>query len=177
MPSASRRTPASDVDQCAWQALIDKSFLAKSNIARELAATLLEERGLPAGGAPPDVVAFGGPREDEVREPPRPARLSLGVEVDEDIWAVPERRENFSTGDPIAVKGRGKSFTRVGDRGLLRPASGRRDGPPGGVLFQAPDLQFVAADAAGEIAASLDGGRRRGQRLWRRLGCRPNPAG
>jgi hypothetical protein len=91
---------------------------------RELAATLLEERGLRAGGAPPDVVAFGGPREDEVREPPRPARLSLGVEVDEDIWVVPERRENFSTGDPIAVKGRGKSFTRVGDRGLLQLAAG-----------------------------------------------------
>ncbi len=77
--------------------------------------------------------------------------------------AVRNANVTLAEGEILAVvgpNGAGKSTLGYALAGLTRLKAGRREGPPGGVLFQAPDLQFMAADVSGEIALALDGGRR-----------------
>ncbi len=55
----------------------------------------------------------------------------------------------------VGANGAGKSTLAAVAAGVLKPRSGRREGAPGGIAFQRPENQFVAATALDEIKGAL----------------------
>jgi energy-coupling factor transport system ATP-binding protein len=70
----------------------------------------------------------------------------------------------------VGPNGAGKSTLALALAGLIPPAAGAREGPPGGLVLQNPDLQFVAGSVEEEVAASLPPRERRSGRAAAILG-------